>query len=119
YLSKNNNGQPSPEQGAGCPGQAAPGPGRMPPAGCARRGPSPRAAGCVHPFDSGHEAEVQFPCPLKGDGLRPVSAGGLSMFFSNLRKQMRWILIVLVAMFGGSLLYVGGPGFFGGGSPEQ
>lgn len=32
---------------------------------------------------------------------------------------MRWILIVLVAMFGGSLLYVGGPGFFGGGSPEQ
>lgn len=41
------------------------------------------------------------------------------MFFSNLRKQMRWVLIVLVIMFGGSLLYIGGPGFFGSGAEPE
>lgn len=41
------------------------------------------------------------------------------MFFTNLRKQMRWVLIVLVVMFGGSLLYIGGPGFFGSGAEQE
>lgn len=37
------------------------------------------------------------------------------MFITALRKQMRWIMLVLAVVFGGSLLYVGGPGFFAGG----
>ena len=36
------------------------------------------------------------------------------MFITALRKQMRWIMLALAVVFGISLLYVGGPGFFAG-----
>lgn len=40
------------------------------------------------------------------------------MFFTELRKHMKWVFLVLVVLFGGSLFFMGGPGLFGGENPE-
>lgn len=40
------------------------------------------------------------------------------MFFTELRKHMKWVFMVLVVLFGGSLFFMGGPGLIGGADPQ-
>lgn len=54
--------------------------------------------------------------PTEPDGA--TTGGHWAMFFSELRKHMKWVFAVLVVLFGGSLFFMDGAGLLGRQNPE-